>query len=84
MSGAPITQQPNTYALMSAAAGPMKGPLSDVRDVQERWIDAREEYDEFEKKQWQKEGEMVREEATRAGQVRERNPGEHNREVQRP
>ncbi|KAL1682529.1 hypothetical protein EV122DRAFT_203543 [Schizophyllum commune] len=84
MSGAPITQQPNTYALMSAAAGPMKGPLSDVRDVQERWIDAREEYDEFEKKQWQKEGEMVREEATRAGQVRERNPGGHDREVQRP
>ncbi|KAL1742464.1 hypothetical protein HDZ31DRAFT_43184 [Schizophyllum fasciatum] len=61
MSDASRSQQPNTYALMSAAAGPMKGPLSDVRDVQERWIDAREAYDEFEKRQWQKEGETVRE-----------------------
>ncbi|TRM62264.1 hypothetical protein BD626DRAFT_59053 [Schizophyllum amplum] len=81
MSAAPVTAQPNTYALQSAAAGPIKGPLSDIRDVQERWIDAREEYDAFEKKQWQREGEIVREEAARAGQIRERNPKEHARDA---
>ena len=27
----------------------------DVRDVQERWIDAREDYDEFERKEWEEE-----------------------------
>ena len=49
-SDKPSSDRPNTYALMTSAAGPMHGPRSDVRDVQERWIDAREEYDAFEKK----------------------------------
>ncbi|KAF9486140.1 hypothetical protein BDN70DRAFT_846591 [Pholiota conissans] len=64
--------RPNTYALFSSAAAPLKGPGSDVRDVQERWIDSKEEYDAFEKREWRKEGEMVRDEAARAGKIRER------------
>ncbi|KAF8588192.1 cytoplasmic protein [Ramaria rubella] len=58
-SNAPPSQRPNTYALFSSAAGQMKGTGSDVRDVQERWIDAREEWDAFEKMQWRKEGEII-------------------------
>jgi hypothetical protein len=50
----------------------LKGPGSDIRDIQERWIDAKEEYDAFEKREWRKEGEMVRDEAARAGKIRER------------
>ena len=46
---APPTQRPNEYSLMSSVMGPVRGPRSDVRDVQERWIDARDEYDAFEK-----------------------------------
>ncbi|KAF8970328.1 cytoplasmic protein [Flammula alnicola] len=64
--------RPNTYALFSSAAGPLKGPGSDIRDVQERWIDAKEEYDAFERREWRREGEMVRDQAARAGKIRER------------
>lgn len=32
------------------------GVTMDVRDVQERWIDRREEFDELERKQWEAEG----------------------------
>ncbi|KAF8156586.1 hypothetical protein B0H34DRAFT_627525, partial [Crassisporium funariophilum] len=71
-SNAPPTVRPNTYALFSSAAGPMKGPASDVRDVQERWIDAKDDWDAFEKREWRKEGEMVRDQAARANPVRER------------
>lgn len=35
----------------------------DARDVQERWIDRREEYDELERKQWEEEGKAAREAA---------------------
>ncbi|EKM76434.1 hypothetical protein AGABI1DRAFT_63106 [Agaricus bisporus var. burnettii JB137-S8] len=59
--------RPNAYSLFSTAAGPARGPLADVRDVQERWIDERETYDAFEKKQWRQEGETVRDELARAG-----------------
>lgn len=69
---APAAARPNTYALFSSAAGPMQGPGSNVRDVQERWVDAKEEYDAFEKVQWRKEGEIVRNEAARQGKIRER------------
>ncbi|KAL0569199.1 hypothetical protein V5O48_012764 [Marasmius crinis-equi] len=72
-SGGASAARPNSYALFSSAAGPMQGPGSDVRDVQERWIDAREEYDAYEKKQWRKEGEMLRDEAARSN-IRERKP----------
>ncbi|KAI8971289.1 hypothetical protein BD414DRAFT_518097 [Trametes punicea] len=69
----PATQRPNMYSLMTSAAGPIKGPRSDVRDVQERWIDAREEYDAWEKAQWRKEGLQVQEEAARQkSKIRER------------
>ncbi|EEB95684.1 hypothetical protein MPER_05306, partial [Moniliophthora perniciosa FA553] len=56
-SDAPSAARPNSSTVFSSAAGPMVGPRSDVRDVQERWIDAREEYDAYEKKQWRHEGE---------------------------
>lgn len=39
--------------------------MSDVRDVQERWIDARDEWDAFERREWRKEGETVRDQAAR-------------------
>ncbi|ETW75705.1 hypothetical protein HETIRDRAFT_481171 [Heterobasidion irregulare TC 32-1] len=72
---APSAQRPNSYALFSSAAGPMLGARSDVRDVQERWVDAREEWDAYEKTQWRKEGELVRKEveaAAKKGKIRER------------
>jgi GPN-loop GTPase len=71
-SSAPPTQRPNAFSLMSSAMGPMSGPRSDVRDVQERWIDAREEYDEWERAVWRKEGLAVQEEARKRNQIRQR------------
>ena len=64
-SNASAAVRPNTYALFSSAIGEMKGPASDIRDVQERWIDARDQWDAYEKKEWRKEGEMVRNLAAR-------------------
>ncbi|KZV73877.1 cytoplasmic protein [Peniophora sp. CONT] len=52
--------RPNAYGLISSAAGKLVGTRSDVRDVQERWIDARDEWDEFEREGWKREGEAVR------------------------
>jgi hypothetical protein len=54
----------------------MRGPADDIRDVQERWVDAREQWDAYEKVQWRREGEMVRDEAARTGNIRERKPPE--------
>jgi GPN-loop GTPase len=65
-SSAPPTSRPNVFALLSTAAGPMHGPRSDVRDIQERWVDEREAWDAYEKVQWKKEGEVVREQAARS------------------
>lgn len=39
--------------------------MSDIRDVQERWIDAKDEWDAYEKMQWRREGEMVQAEESR-------------------
>jgi GPN-loop GTPase len=61
----PSSSRPNDYSLFSSATGPMNGPRSDVRDVQERWIDHREEWDAWEKTQWRKEGQLVQEQAAR-------------------
>lgn len=61
-SSTPRSHRPNEYALFSTAAGSLNDMRSDVRDVQERWIDAREEWDAYEKREWRKEGERVREE----------------------
>ncbi|KAI0747183.1 hypothetical protein C8Q80DRAFT_1179910 [Daedaleopsis nitida] len=71
----PATQRPNTYSLMTSAAGAMQGPRADVHDVQERWLDARDEWDAWEKVQWRKEGLKVQEEAARQkSKIRERHP----------
>ncbi|KAJ4466308.1 cytoplasmic protein [Lentinula aciculospora] len=37
----------------------------DVRDVQERWLDAKDAWDAYEKREWRKEGEMLRDEVAR-------------------
>lgn len=71
-TSAPSAIRANSYALFSSAAGPLKDPGSDVRDIQERWIDSREEYDAFEKVQWRKEGETIRDEVARRSNIRER------------
>ncbi|KAI0259715.1 cytoplasmic protein [Gloeopeniophorella convolvens] len=57
------TARPNTFALMSSAVGPRVGVRSDVREVQERWVDAREEWDAYERVQWRREGEALRQAA---------------------
>ncbi|OAX32944.1 cytoplasmic protein [Rhizopogon vinicolor AM-OR11-026] len=56
-SSVPVSARPNTFSLFSSVAGQMVG---NVRDVQERWVDAREQWDEFERKEWRKEGENIR------------------------
>ncbi|KAF9068404.1 hypothetical protein BDP27DRAFT_1383630 [Rhodocollybia butyracea] len=76
----PLSGQPNEFALWSSAAGPMRNTLGvgvpskfaeakeyyDVRDVQERWLDAKDSWDAYEKREWRKEGEMARDAAARA------------------
>jgi hypothetical protein len=57
-SSVPASTRPNTFSLFSSAAGSMAGS---VGDVQERWIDAREQWDAFERKEWRQEGEKIRE-----------------------
>lgn len=47
----PKTRKPNIYSLFSSAAGPIGGVRSDVRDVQERWLEAKDAWDEHESKQ---------------------------------
>ena len=57
------TTAPNAYQLFSTAAGPlprMPAGGGDVRDVQERWVDAREEWDRWEEDRWRREGEAAR------------------------
>jgi GPN-loop GTPase len=54
------SRKPNEYALFTTAAGPLSGLRSHVDDVQERWIDAREDWDAFERREWRREGEAVR------------------------
>ena len=56
-SSAPASARPNPYSLFTTVAGK-------VGDVQERWIDAKEEYDAFEKREWRREGELLRDQAT--------------------
>jgi hypothetical protein len=61
-SSVAASARPNFFSLFSSAAGPMAG---NVRDVQERWVDAREQWDAFENKEWRKEGEKIREASER-------------------
>lgn len=51
----PKTQRPNIFSLFTSAAGPIGGIRSDVRDVQERWLDAKDEWDVYENEQRRKE-----------------------------
>lgn len=65
--------RPNAYALMSSAMGPRVGLRGDARDVQERWVDAREEWDAYEKAQWRREGDALRQAATEVEKQRKLN-----------
>lgn len=47
-SSLPSTKKPNIYSLFTSAAGPIGGARSDVRDVQERWLEAKDEWDKHE------------------------------------
>lgn len=62
MSSRRSTTQHNTHALFSTAQGLAPGWLGDIDDVQERWGRNKEVWDEVEREEWKKEGEM------RAGQ----------------
>ena len=59
----PGTIRPNAFGLFASAMGAPKGPMSDPRDVQERWVDAREEWDAWENAKWRREGIRVQQEA---------------------
>lgn len=67
------SQRPNEFALFSTSAGPLLGPRSNVRDVQERWIDDREEFDAFERREWRKEGETIRDQRAREDAAKKSN-----------
>src|SRR5262245_58068909 len=56
----PGSRRPNVYSLFTAAAGPIGGLRSNVRDIQERWLDAKDEWDAYETEQWRKEGAALR------------------------
>ncbi|CAE6467691.1 unnamed protein product [Rhizoctonia solani] len=56
--GAPQAQgtyRPNQDALFTSAMGSLPG--HSIQDVQERWVDSREEYDAWESREWRMEGE---------------------------
>lgn len=46
---------PNAASLFSSISGPVQGGR-DVGEVQERWIDHKDDFDEYEKEEWRKEG----------------------------
>lgn len=63
------TLRPNIYSLFSTAAGSIGGVRSDVRDVQERWLEAKDEWDMHEVEQRKREyQEPVIKEANKWGQ----------------
>ncbi|KDQ34150.1 hypothetical protein PLEOSDRAFT_1032903 [Pleurotus ostreatus PC15] len=74
VGGTPRDARANAYGLFASAAGPIGGVRSDVRDVQERWVDAREAWDAYERRAWRREGEAVRE-GEAAGEGREGREG---------
>ncbi|CAE7138129.1 unnamed protein product [Rhizoctonia solani] len=56
--GAPQAQgtyRPNQDALFTSAMGMLPG--DSIQDIQERWVDSREEYDAWESREWRREGE---------------------------
>ncbi|EIW74434.1 cytoplasmic protein [Coniophora puteana RWD-64-598 SS2] len=72
------TLRPNQDALFSSAMAPIPGtagqdvPMS-ARDVQERWVDARDAWDAYERAGWRREAEAVR--GLMKGGIRERHDG---------
>ncbi|CAG8638410.1 10321_t:CDS:2 [Acaulospora colombiana] len=59
--GIPVTQRPNIYSLFTTAAGAIGGVRGDVRDVQERWLEAKDEWDEHELEQRKEEAAALKE-----------------------
>jgi hypothetical protein len=59
-SGGSSTTTPNTDALFSSAMGALPPDLGSIADVQERWVDHRQDWDEWEREEWKKEGEERR------------------------
>ncbi|KAG8808358.1 hypothetical protein FRC17_003990 [Serendipita sp. 399] len=53
------TKRPNIYSLFTTAAGPIRGIRSDVRDVQERWLEAKDVWDSHEIEQRKREAQML-------------------------
>ena len=53
----------SALSLFSSAIGSLPTELQ--TDVQERWLDAREDYDEFENELWKQEGEMEQERSSK-------------------
>ncbi|TIB37601.1 hypothetical protein E3P86_02135 [Wallemia ichthyophaga] len=58
-----LSEQDSALSLFTSAMGSLPGE-HDI-DVQERWLDAREDYDAFEDQLWKDEGELVAEEQSR-------------------
>ncbi|SRR5258708_25288548 len=54
-TGAPRTKVDNRKALFSSAASVFPDAPK-VQDIQERWVDYRDEYDEWETGEWRREG----------------------------
>lgn len=55
---ASASSRPNGDALFSSISGPIPGSR-DIGEVQERWIDQKEVYDEYERGEWKREGERA-------------------------
>lgn len=71
------TTAQNTHALFSTAQGVSgTGWLGDVEDVQERWGRNKEVWDEREREEWRKEGELRAREGGGGGAVRGEGKGE--------
>ncbi|CED83544.1 Predicted GTPase [Phaffia rhodozyma] len=52
------SRTPNADALFGSIAGRIPG--RDIGDIQERWVDRKEEFDEWEREEWKKEGEEAK------------------------
>lgn len=76
------SEKPNEHALFTTAAGQLTGLRSDVHDVQERWIDARDEWDALERREWRREGEAIRD--ARARQEAKAKPDSTSSSVTNP
>lgn len=61
-----LAEQDSALSLFTSAMGRLPTELE--TDVQERWLDAREEYDEHENQLWKEEGEIVAEEENKRQQ----------------